>query len=196
MHLGAAAASFVVVFPAELPDKTLVATLVMGTRHRPLAVWAGAAAAFAVHVALAVSAGSLLALLPGRLVHGLVAAAFLAGAAVLLLGKEEAEEHAGEALAERVAPSARRVAASAFVVILVAEFGDISQVLTANLAARYHDAVGVAVGSLAALWLAAGVALVAGRSLVRVVPLALVRRVAGALLLVFAGLSVAALVGH
>lgn len=191
MHLGAAAATFIVIFPAELPDKTLVATLIMGTRYRPAAVWAGAASAFAVHVAIAASAGGLFALLPRRLVQAVVAVVLGIGAAILLFRSEASEEEEGEELAERAPPSNRRVAASAFALIFAAEWGDISQVLTANLAARYHDPVSVAVGSLAALWLAAGVAVLAGRSLVRVVPLDLVRRVAGAVLVVFAVLSAA-----
>jgi len=189
VHLGAAAATFIVVFPAELPDKTLVATLIMGTRYRPLAVWVGAAAAFAVHVAIAAAVGGAFALLPRRLVQGVVAGVLAVGAAILLLRPEQPEEAEGEELAARVPPSDRRVAASAFALVFAAEWGDISQVLTANLAARYHDALSVAAGSLAALWLAAAIGVVAGRSVVRVVPLSLVRRVAGAVLLVFAVLS-------
>lgn len=189
MHLGAAAATFIVIFPAELPDKTLVATLVLGTRHRPAAVWLGAAAAFAVHVALAATAGGLFALLPRRLVHAVVAIVLAAGGALLLFRPERAEEEAGESMAQRAPPGDRRVVGTAFLLVFAAEWGDISQVLTANLAARYHDPFSVAAGALAALWTAAGLAVLAGRSLARVVPLALVRRVAGAVLLVFAVLT-------
>ena len=57
--------AFGTVFLAELPDKTMVASLVLTTRfHRPLAVWVGVSAAFALHVALAVTIGSLLRRLP------------------------------------------------------------------------------------------------------------------------------------
>ena len=189
MHLGAAAATFIVIFPAELPDKTLIATLIMGTRYRPLAVWSGAAAAFAVHVAVAVTVGGVFALLPKRLVQGVVAGVLALGAGILLFRSEKEDEEAGEELAAKGPPSNRRVAASALGLIFAAEWGDISQVLTANLAARYHDPLSVALGSVTALWLAAGVAVLAGRSLVKRVPLELVRRVAGVVLLVFAVLS-------
>ncbi|MBV8959083.1 MAG: TMEM165/GDT1 family protein [Actinobacteria bacterium] len=189
MHLGAAAATFIVIFPAELPDKTLIATLIMGTRYRPLAVWSGAAAAFAVHVAVAATVGGVFALLPKRLVQGVVAGVLAVGAGILLFRAEKEDEKAGEELAAKGPPSNRRVAASAFALIFAAEWGDISQVLTANLAARYHDPLSVALGSVTALWLAAGVAVLAGRSLVKRVPLEMVRRVAGAVLLVFAVLS-------
>ena len=61
---------FGVVFLAELPDKTALAGLMLGTRYRASYVFAGVAAAFAVHVALAVAAGSVLTLLPHRLRAG------------------------------------------------------------------------------------------------------------------------------
>jgi len=66
MNLAAAGAAFLIILPAELPDKTVVACLVMGSRYRPVFVFAGAAAAFTAHVALAVTAGGLLGLLPHR----------------------------------------------------------------------------------------------------------------------------------
>src|SRR5260370_7505222 len=59
VNLAAAGTSFLIILPAELPDKTVLACIVMGSRYRPLYVFAGAAAAFTVHVALAVTAGGL-----------------------------------------------------------------------------------------------------------------------------------------
>jgi putative Ca2+/H+ antiporter (TMEM165/GDT1 family) len=47
-----------VIFLGELPDKTMFASLVMATRGRPLAVWLGATAAFAVHVVIATTVGA------------------------------------------------------------------------------------------------------------------------------------------
>ena len=82
-YLAAAAIAFGLTFLGELPDKSLFASLVLGTRYRPLYVWTGAAAAFAVQMAIAVTAGRLLSLLPSHLVDGMVAALFLAGAAYL-----------------------------------------------------------------------------------------------------------------
>lgn len=78
---------FGVVFLAELPDKTALAGLVLGTRYRASYVFAGVAAAFALHVALAVAAGSVLTLLPQQIVHALTGVLFLGGAAVLLMKK-------------------------------------------------------------------------------------------------------------
>jgi len=78
---------FSVVFLAELPEKSVLASLILGSRYRPVFVFAGVAAAFAVHVALAVTAGSLLGLLPRRAVEVGAAVLFAVGAAALLRGR-------------------------------------------------------------------------------------------------------------
>ncbi len=186
MSLAVAAIAFGVVFLAELPDKSMIASLVLGTRFRPLYVWVGAAAAFAVHVVIAVAAGGALALLPHRLVEGIVAALFVAGAALLLFGNESREEEAGldesGNVAEIAVPTLRRVASVSFAVIFVGEWGDITQIATANLAAKYHDPIGVGVGALLGLWTVVAIGVVAGAKLVERVPLALVRRITGVIL--------------
>jgi putative Ca2+/H+ antiporter (TMEM165/GDT1 family) len=181
-----AAITFGVIFLAELPDKTALASLMLGTRYRASYVFCGVAAAFAVHVALAIAAGSLLTLLPHRWLQGLVGLLFLGGAAVLLLKHGEEED-------EKVRPPADpgfwKVAASGFTLILVAEFGDLTQIMTANLAARYDNPVGVAVGALLGLWAVAAIGIVGGRALMRRVPLHLITRVAAAVMVVLAGFS-------
>jgi putative Ca2+/H+ antiporter (TMEM165/GDT1 family) len=186
MSLAVAAIAFGVVFLAELPDKSMIASLVLGTRYRPLYVWVGAAAAFAVHVVIAVAAGGVLALLPHRLVQAIVAVLFFAGAAILLFGKESHEEESGVDESgndvENAASTFRRVAALSFAVIFVGEWGDITQIATANLAAKYHDPVGVGIGALLGLWTVVAIGVVAGSKLVEHVPLALVRRITGLIL--------------
>src|SRR5664279_6143922 len=103
MSLAVAAIAFGVVFLAELPDKSMIASLVLGTRFRPLYVWIGAAAAFAIHVVIAVAAGGVLSLLPHRLVEAVVAVLFFAGAAYLLFNKEAPDDEAtAEATADAV----------------------------------------------------------------------------------------------
>jgi len=77
------------------------------------------------------------------------------------------------------------------VVILVGEFGDLTQILTANLAAKYHSTVSVFVGALAGLAAASAVAAFGGKALLRVLPLGVIRRIGGALL---AGLAIYSLV--
>ena len=173
---------FPVIFLGELPDKTMFASLVLATRGRPLAVWLGAAAAFVVHAAIATTVGvALFAVLPGPAVDGVVAALFAAGAVYAWV--EAGREHE-ERLAHEV--SERRVAATAFVVIFIAEWGDLTQILTANLAARYHNALAVGVGAVLALWSVAALAVIGGQGLLRWVNIATVRRVTAVVLLVLA----------
>ncbi|MFB7457884.1 TMEM165/GDT1 family protein [Streptomyces sp. NPDC088337] len=169
---------FGVVFLAELPDKTALAGLVLGTRYRASYVFAGVAAAFLLHVVLAVAAGSVLTLLPQRIVHALTGVLFLGGAAMLLLKKGDGEEEVRRPEDQ----SFWKVAGTGFMLILVAEFGDLTQIMTANLAARYDDPLSVGVGAVLALWAVAGLGIVGGKALMRRVPLALITKVAALLM--------------
>ncbi|NLU69295.1 TMEM165/GDT1 family protein [Streptomyces sp. HNM0574] len=177
---------FGVVFLAELPDKTALAGLMLGTRYRASYVFAGVAAAFVVHVALAVAAGSVLTLLPHRLVQGIVGVMFLIGAAVLLFKKDDGDD---EEVASPADQSFWKVAGSGFMLILVAEFGDLTQIMTANLAARYDDPLSVGLGAVLALWAVAGLGIVGGRTLMKFVPLKLITKVAAGLMIALAGFS-------
>ncbi|MDT6982029.1 TMEM165/GDT1 family protein [Streptomyces lusitanus] len=179
ISLTVTAVVFGVVFLAELPDKTALAGLVLGTRYRASYVFAGVAAAFAVHVALAVAAGSVLTLLPQQLVHAVTGVLFLAGAAMLLLKKDEGEEE----IRKPEDQSFWKVAGAGFMLILVAEFGDLTQIMTANLAARYDDPLSVALGAVLALWAVAGLGIVGGKALMKRVPLKLITRIAALLML-------------
>jgi putative Ca2+/H+ antiporter (TMEM165/GDT1 family) len=180
--LTAALTTFVVVFLAELPDKSMIATIVLATRFRPLPVWAGVASAFAVHVVIAVAAGHLLGLLPHRVVAISVAILFALGSYLVARGGDPNDE------AERVA-SARRAYASAFGLVFLGEWGDVTQLATANLSARYDAPLAVGAGALLALVAVAGIAVVAGRGLLRTVPLRAVRLVAASVLAVLAILA-------
>jgi Ca2+/H+ antiporter, TMEM165/GDT1 family len=191
MSLAVAATVFAVIFPAELPDKTALASLVLGSRYRPRWVFAGVAAAFAVHAALAVAAGSLIGLLPHRPVEAVVAALFVAGAVLLLRGRHEGGDDEHVELNGRE-PGFWRVAWTSFGVILVAEFGDLTQIATATLAARFHDPLSVGIGAVLALWAVAGLAIAGGRGLLKVIPLTWVTHIAAVIMLVMAGFSLAA----
>jgi len=193
MSLAIAATVFAVIFLAELPDKTALASLLLGSRYRPAWVFTGVAAAFAVHVGLAIAAGSLLTLLPHRPLEIVVAVLFAAGAVLLLRGRHEGGDDEHVELHGRE-PGFWRVAWTSFAVILVAEFGDLTQVATATLAARYHDPLSVGVGALVALWAVAALAIAGGRGLLKVMPLTWITRIAAGIMLVLAGISVAAAV--
>jgi putative Ca2+/H+ antiporter (TMEM165/GDT1 family) len=173
---------FALIFPAELPDKTFVATLVLSTRYAALPVFTGVAAAFLVQTTVAVAAGGLISLLPERPVHAVTAGLFALGAVLLLRSGVQAAEEEREVVAELAdeppTASFRRAALTSFGVLFAAEWGDLSQVLTASFAAKYGDAVAVFIGALLALWMVAGLGIVGGRALLRIVPLEWVRRTA------------------
>lgn len=177
---------FPIIFLAELPDKTMFASLVMSTRGRPAAVWLGAAVGFAVHVVIATTVGvALFRLLPHQVLDAFVAAMFLIGAVLAL--REGVRQRREEARIERELTSHHRIAITAFIVIFVAEWGDLTQILTANLAAHYHDPVSVGVGALLALWAVAALAVMSGQRLLRVVDVATVRIVTAVVLVALAG---------
>ncbi|HEY5334746.1 MAG TPA: TMEM165/GDT1 family protein, partial [Mycobacteriales bacterium] len=134
---------FATVFLAELPDKTALASLLLGTRYRASYVFVGVAAAFLVHVAIAIGAGSLLRLIPHRPLEIVVAVLFGVGAVLLLREGAKSGRH-DPAVQEEIGDpqpglTPWRVIGTSFGVIFVAEFGDLTQILTANLAAKYHD---------------------------------------------------------
>ncbi|WP_327291320.1 TMEM165/GDT1 family protein [Streptomyces sp. NBC_01198] len=185
LSLTVIAVVFGVIFLAELPDKTALAGLMLGTRYRASYVFTGVAAAFLVHVGLAIAAGSLLTLLPHRWVQGVVGLLFLGGAAMLLLSKGDDEE--------TVKPPADqsfwKVAGTGFMLILVAEFGDLTQIMTANLAARYDNPVSVGIGATLGLWAVGGLGIFGGRMLMKRVPLSLITKIAAGVMVVLAGFS-------
>jgi Ca2+/H+ antiporter, TMEM165/GDT1 family len=179
-------AVFPIIFLGELPDKTMFASLVMATRGRPFFVWLGAAVAFAVHVVIAVTIGAVLFhLLPHQVLDAVVAGMFLVGAALAL--REAIKEQKDEELVEREVASHRRIAVTAFLVIFLAEWGDLTQILTANLAAHYHDPLSVGLGALLALWAVAALAVVSGQSLLRIINIATIRIVTAVVLVGLAG---------
>jgi putative Ca2+/H+ antiporter (TMEM165/GDT1 family) len=185
--LTAAAIAFAVVLLVELPDKTLVATLVLSTRYRPRPVLLGVAAAFAVQSVIAVTAGGLLHLLPNWALEAAVAALFAIGAVLLLReGFGEPEEIDVDEHAARAAAPFWRIVLTSFGVIFAAEWGDASQLATAALAARFGNPVAVGLGAWVALTVVAAIAVIAGRLIVRRVPVRMVHRVAGVLFAVFA----------
>jgi Ca2+/H+ antiporter, TMEM165/GDT1 family len=185
MHaLSIAAIVFALIVPAELPDKTFVATLVLATRFRAVPVLIGAALGFGVQCAIAVGAGSAVALLPSTPVHAVSAAIFAIGAVLMLRPLEDAEaeqrEVEGELADVPSEPSSRRVILTSFLVLFVAEWGDLTQLLTASLSAKYHDPLPVFIGSLLGLVAVAGLGVTGGKAMLRVVPMVWVRRIAAA----------------
>ncbi len=193
MDLPVAATTFALIFPVELPDKTFIASLVLATRYRPALVWVGVSLAFLVQCLVAVAAGGLLSLLPSVVVAAAAGVLFLVGAVVLWRGAAGADDaaRAEEELSTRDGADVHglRVVATSFGVLFLAEWGDLSQLLTAGLAARYEDPVSVFTGSWLALVTVAALAVLLGRTLLRRVRLSTIQRVGAAVCLVLALVS-------
>ncbi|HEX8304477.1 MAG TPA: TMEM165/GDT1 family protein [Jatrophihabitans sp.] len=179
------AIAFAAILLVELPDKTMVATLVLSTRYRRRPVLAGAVAAFAVQCVVAVTAGGLLHLLPHRILEATVALLFAVGAVLLFRESVSTEDDQLETPVE-AGLSDRRIFGISFGVLFAAEWGDASQLATAGLVARYGQPVATGLGAFLALVSVAALAVLIGKAILRRVPLELVHRVAAVAFAVFA----------
>ena len=180
---------FGVIFVAELPDKTALAALTLATRHRPLPVLLGAGLGLTIQSAVAVAAGHLVSLLPARSVHIVAGGLFLLSAVLMWRRKEDDEANVREA--DRDGGFWRSMWL-VFVVIFVAEWGDLTQLATAGLAAEHHSPFVVFAGATAALWAVAALAVFLGHRAGKLLDPHLTKRVAAVL---FAGIGVALLGG-
>jgi putative Ca2+/H+ antiporter (TMEM165/GDT1 family) len=178
-------AVFGIIFVGELPDKTMIASLVLASRGRPAAVWLGAAAAFTLHVVIATTLGTLVFhLLSRRAVNVVVAVIFLAGAILAIIEAVRERQRLAAAAAAPPGPprGPGRTLITAFAVIFAAEWGDLTQILTANLAAHYRAPLSVGLGALLALWAVCAIAVTGGRWLGRVLDAVVLRLATAALL--------------
>jgi putative Ca2+/H+ antiporter (TMEM165/GDT1 family) len=189
MSFTAAGATFLAVLPAEIPDKTILACLILSSRYRPSVVFAGAATAFLAQVVLAVAAGGALSLLPRHVVEACAAAVFLGSAVLLWRQKEEKDEEEDDAGRDGLRSGNWPVFGTAFAVVFLAEFGDLTQFLTVSLAARFHDPVSVGIGATLALWVAAAVAVTLGWRVLKLIPMQWLTRGAAVVMVVLAGTS-------
>jgi putative Ca2+/H+ antiporter (TMEM165/GDT1 family) len=191
MDLAIFALTFGAIFIVELPDKTFIAALVLSTRYRPLAVWLGVGLAFGVQTLVAVTAGALATLLPDLLIRSVAFLIFLVGAIVLVrtapgadaAEKEQEEEFAAKAAEPR---SFVKAAVASFLVLFAAEWGDLSQLLTISFVTKYHDHLSVFAGAWAALLTVSGLAVLAGRVLLRYMRLSVLHYVGAAVCLLLA----------
>jgi Ca2+/H+ antiporter, TMEM165/GDT1 family len=208
VDLAVVALTFAAIFVVELPDKTFIATLVLSTRFRPLLVWLGVGLAFAVQTGIAVGLGKAASFLPTDVVRGGAAVLFLAGSALLFRAARtaDAEEAGTEAeYAERAGRVSQgstsgtdsttgtsggwKAVAASFLVLFAAEWGDLSQLLTLSLVAKYDDPVSVFLGAFGALLAVSGLAVLVGRALLNRVSLRLLHYVGGSVCLVLAAIT-------
>jgi putative Ca2+/H+ antiporter (TMEM165/GDT1 family) len=182
---------FGAIFVVELPDKTFIAALVLSTRYRPLAVWIGVGIAFGVQCLVAVTVGAVATLLPETLVKAVTLAIFLIGAVVLIRtapGADAAEKEQEEEYEARAAEPKTffRAMVASFVVLFAAEWGDLSQLLTISFVTRFDDHVDVFLGAWAALLAVSGLAVLAGRVLLRYMRLSVLHYIGATVCLVLA----------
>jgi putative Ca2+/H+ antiporter (TMEM165/GDT1 family) len=191
MDLAVIAIVFGAIFLVELPDKTFVAALVLSTRYKPLAVWVGVGLAFLVQTLIAVVAGHLATYLPDNLIKSVALVIFLVGGVILIRsapGADEEEKATEEEYAAKAVDSRTglRAVLASFLVLFAAEWGDLSQLLTISMIARYGHPLSVFIGAWVALLTVSGLAVLSGRVLLRYVKLSVVHYVGGAVCLLLA----------
>ena len=178
---------FIAIFLAELPDKTMFATLMLSTRmRRPLAVWIGVSIGYCTHVTVAVLFGSALSKLPERPIHAVVGLVFLGSGIFMFRSSTEHHESNSVELTQRKFFQVTYLSATT---ILVAEFADMTQLATVGFAVRTGDSLGVAIGAASALCTVSAIAVVAGSWLQRNVKLQLVQRTASLLFIILGFLA-------
>lgn len=189
------ALAFGSIFVVELPDKTFIATLVMSTKMRPLFVWLGVALAFLVQTGVAVGVGTVASFLPEQLVRTAAALMFVIGAVILYRAArtadaDEAEQEEEYAARADSAAHGFKVVATSFLVLFAAEWGDLSQLLTISLVAKYDDPASVFLGAWGALLAVSGLAVIVGRLLLQRIRLAVLHYLGATVCLLMAGLTV------
>jgi len=194
MDIAVLLVAFAAIFVVELPDKTFIAALVLSTRYPPLMVWLGVGAAFLAQTVVAVTAGHLVTFLPDTVIKIIAAVIFLVGAVVLFRTAPKADEEEAEQEEEFAAKAGRprsglSAAVASFVVLFAAEWGDLSQLLTISLVAKYHQPASVFVGAWGALLTVSGLAVLAGRFLLRHMKLSTVHYAGTAVCLILEGIT-------
>jgi Ca2+/H+ antiporter, TMEM165/GDT1 family len=175
--------TFGIIFLAELGDKTQLTAMTLALRYPWRQVFIGIAVAFALLNLGAVLVGKFLfAYLPLFWTRLVSAGLFLFFGVTTLRAKgySDEEEEAEERRLGRAGP-----VVTSFVMILLAELGDKTQLVTASLAAQHDASLAVFAGSTLALWSVSLVGIFAGRQLTRAIPLTYLHKGAGFLFLLF-----------
>jgi putative Ca2+/H+ antiporter (TMEM165/GDT1 family) len=154
--------AYSLIFLAELPDKTALSTVMLAARRRHLAVFAGAACALIVQTGVAVAFGGAIGLLPRELVRYGAAALFVFVAVTMW---READERERAAADDRAGGGWWADARTAFLVIFLAEWGDLTQLSTAALVARHRAPAPIFFGAALALCSVSGLAVLLGSRL-------------------------------
>ena len=175
--------TFILIAMAELGDKSQLVCMTLAARHRHWPVILGATAAFFVLNALAVLFGAgVAAWIPERVTAGLVALLFGAFGIHALYKQGDSES---EDMVER---SGHGIFLTTLLLILVAEFGDKTQIAVAGLAGSLAP-LPVWLGATAALVMVSVLGVWAGRTVLQHLPLLWLHRISGGVFLLFALLA-------
>ena len=181
--ISVALSTFVLIALAEIGDKSQLVCMTLATRHRHWPILLGATAAFVILNVVAVLFGaSITAWFPERLMAGIVAVMFAAFGVHALLnqGDEDSEE-------VREKPG-HGIFMTTLMLILVAEFGDKTQIAVAGLAGSM-DPVPVWVGATIALVMVSALGVWAGRTVLQGLPMHWLHRAGGGIFLMFAAMA-------
>jgi putative Ca2+/H+ antiporter (TMEM165/GDT1 family) len=175
-------ASFGIIMLAELGDKTQLAVITLSSKRKSKSVFIGALLAFAVVDGVsALVGGAIAAVIPTFWIGIGVGIAFIAFAVYTLAFEK----------AERPEINDRPLAlASTFSLVALMELGDKTQLASISLAAEYDAPIMVFIGVMLAFTVLAGLGVVLGTVISRLVPLRYVRIGSGLPFIVFGVLFV------
>ena len=142
---------------------------------------------------VAVGVGKAASFLPEQLIHTVAALMFVIGAIILFREARSADEDESEQEEEYAAKATAqgfRVIVTSFLVLFAAEWGDLSQLLTISLVAKYDDPVSVFLGAWGALLAVSGLAVIVGRLLLQRVRLSVLHYVGATVCVFMAALTV------
>jgi len=157
--------TFGIIFLAELPDKTALAILIMASQKNPVAVFLGVCGAFFIQNIIAVLFGSLFGFLPPQIVHVCSGILFLIFA--YLMWKQREEKPNKKTLP--VKGFFLKTIWSSFIVIFIAEWGDLTQLAAATLIAKTHQPVTIFLSATLALWTTTGLAVLIGAQVKKII---------------------------
>ncbi len=181
--LSVSLSAFTLIALAEIGDKSQLVCMTLAARHRHWPVLLGATAAFFVLNVLAVVFGAgVAAWVPERVTAALVALLFGGFGIHALLTPDDDES---EEVEER---PGHGIFFTTLVLILVAEFGDKTQIAVAGLAGTMAP-IPVWVGATTALVMVSALGIWVGRTLLQRLPLHWLHRTGGVIFLIFALLA-------
>jgi putative Ca2+/H+ antiporter (TMEM165/GDT1 family) len=178
--------TFVLIFIAELPDKTAFATLILATRGNPRAIFLGVGGAFLVQCAVAVLFGTFLGSFVStwmsddvkKWTHVGAGLLFIVFAILAWIRRDEEGEVEDANTTANASTTFWKSVSHSFIVIFIAEWGDLTQLASASLAARYHAPWTIFSASVLSLWTVTGIAVLTGSRMSKLVNPKILNRVA------------------